>query len=93
MSGIVAFEIHTMPPDRTTTALDDSGSEPRLTASEWAALERYHKQGYDPKWSQQAKVALTSALSKAYGKPGALRPEKGGVGSTLNIRQIRLGLF
>ena len=63
-----------MPPIKTTTASDDSGSEPRLTASEWVLLESYHRKGYDTSWSQKDKVVLTSALRKAYGKPSVLRP-------------------
>ena len=64
----------TMPPPRTTTVSDDSGSESRLTASEWAVLESYHRKGYGSNWSQKDKVVLTSALSKAYGKRSALHP-------------------
>jgi len=64
----------TMPPDKTTAALDDDGSEPRLNASEWAAITKFHKKGYDEKnWTQKEKVDLTSALNKAYGPTSVLR--------------------
>ena len=64
----------TMPPDRTRVARDDGDSEPRLNASEWAAITKFHKKGYDEKnWSQKEKVDLTSALNKAYGPTSVLR--------------------
>jgi hypothetical protein len=63
-----------MPPHRMTTPSDDSGSESPLTTSEWGVLESYHRKGYSSNWSQKDKVVLTSALSKAYGTPSALRP-------------------
>jgi len=53
---------------------NDGGDGPRLTGHEWSVLERYHRGGYDKTWSREDKVALTSALTKAYGQPAVLRP-------------------
>ena len=52
----------------------DGGDGPQLTEAEWAALERYHRRGYNNTWNRDDKVVLTTALTKAYGQPGALRP-------------------
>ena len=62
-----------MPPN-TTTALDDGGSEPALSASELAAITKFHRKGYDERsWTQKEKADLTSALNKAYGPESVLR--------------------
>ena len=61
------------PPTKATLAFDDGGDGPGLTSEEWATLEKYHRTGYDDRWSQKDKIVLTSALQKAYGKPGVLR--------------------
>ena len=71
----------TMAPDEPTKAGDGGGEGLRLTAPEWAILEKYHRKGYDKSWNREEKILLTGALKLAYGQPGAL--------STADLARIR----
>ena len=50
----------------------DGDDEPMMSADEWAALERSHRQMFNGTWTQKDRAALTSALRKAYASGHAI---------------------